>query len=210
VAPYLLLPSDRMIKVTIVRHGQALGLAATKPLEERYTRSRDEIFAEIQCALASRAAEELFLGAKLSGVVQDLTDATRLAAAAIGWLGMDGSLYSARAFGEVVPDAHTKRRIERILDEQLTAVKGLLASHRGFVREVAEGLLDRHELSGDEVDAIAARLGARPGMGATAGMAVASAAVANASVLSPADARTGFPLAPEAEAPGQSPPVEQP
>jgi ATP-dependent Zn protease len=176
VAQYLLLPSDRMIKVTIVRHGQALGLAATKPIEERYTRSRDEIFAEIQCALASRAAEELFLGVKLSGVVQDLTDATRLAAAAIGWLGMDGSLYSARAFGETVPDPQTKRRIERILDEQLTAVKRLLATHRTFVQEVAAGLLDRHELSGDEVDAIAARLGIRPGMGSAAAAAVAGAA----------------------------------
>ena len=176
VAQYLLLPSDRMVKVTIIRHGQALGLAATKPLEERYTRSRDEIFAEIQCALASRAAEEMFLGVKLSGVVQDLTDATRLAAAAIGWLGMDGSLYSARAFGETVPDARSKRRIERILDEQLTAVKGLLAAHRSFVQEVAGGLLDRHELSGDEVDTMAARLGILPGRGMGAGVTAASAA----------------------------------
>ncbi len=204
VAQYLLLPSDRMIKVTIIRHGQALGLAATKPLEERYTRSRDEIFAEIQCALASRAAEELFLGQKLSGVVQDLTDATRLAAAAIGWLGMDGSLYSARAFGEVVPDAHTKRRIERILDEQLTSVKGLLASHRTFVHQVAEGLLDRHELSGDEVDTIAARLGIRPGMGATtAGVAVASAAVAPAAGTLPV-------MGSRTEGSGEGPPANQP
>jgi cell division protease FtsH len=161
-AQYLLLPKDRMVKVTIVRHGQALGLSATKPIEERYTRSEEEIRTDIRCALASRAAEEIFLDMKLSGVVEDLTQATRMAAVAIGWLGMDGSLYSYRAFDQNVPDGSAKRRIERMLDQEYRAVKALLEANRPFVEAIAEGLMQRDELTGDEVGELAARTEAVP------------------------------------------------
>lgn len=151
VAQYKLLPNERMAKVTIIRHGQALGLSATKPREERHTRDKQEILADIQCSLASRAAEQLFLGTELSGVTSDLEQATRMAAAYIGWFGMDGSLYSARAFNEMVPDERTKARIERVLDEEFKNVKKLLQENKDAVSAIAEGLLQKGELDGDEI-----------------------------------------------------------
>jgi ATP-dependent Zn protease len=149
-----LLPNERMAKVTIIRHGQALGLSATKPREERHTRDKAEILADIKSSLASRASEQIFLGTELSGVTSDLEQATRMAAAYIGWYGMDGGLYSTRAFNEIVPDESTKKKIERVLGEQFEEVKRLLEENRDAVTAIAQGLLAKGELDGDEIMAI--------------------------------------------------------
>jgi cell division protease FtsH len=146
-----LLPRQRMSKVTIIRHGQALGLSATKPLEEQYTRTREELLADIQSSLASRAAEEIFLGTALTGVTSDLEQATRMAAACIGWFGMNGTLYSSRAFGEGVPDPAMKRDIDKMLREQYKKVKLLIESNKEAVAAIAEGLLEKDELEEDEI-----------------------------------------------------------
>jgi cell division protease FtsH len=162
VARYLLSrKKDRVVKVTIVRHGEALGFAAWKPLEERYTASEQELRAELKTMLASRAAEELFLDMKLSGVLDDFRRATQLAAYIVGGFGMEGSLYSALAFGQVQPDAQMKRAIERLLDQSMQSVKELLEQHADFVHAVAQGLIEKDELSGDEIEEIAERLGVK-------------------------------------------------
>ena len=149
-----LLPRQRMTKVTIIRHGQALGLSATKPLEEMYTRTREELLADIQSSLASRASEEIFLGTALTGVTSDLEQATRMAAACIGWFGMNGSLYSVRAFGEMTPDPVMKREIDKLLKEQYKKVKTLIESNKEAVAAIAEGLLQKDELDEDEIKAL--------------------------------------------------------
>ncbi len=149
-----LLPRQRMTKVTIIRHGQALGLSATKPLEEMYTRTREELLADIQSSLASRASEEIFLGTALTGVTSDLEQATRMAAACIGWFGMNGSLYSVRAFGEMTPDPVMKREIDKLLKEQYKKVKMLIESNKEAVAAIAEGLLQKDELDEDEIKAL--------------------------------------------------------
>ena len=149
-----LLPRQRMTKVTIIRHGQALGLSATKPLEEMYTHTREEMLADIQCSLASRASEEIFLGTALTGVTSDLETATRVAAACIGWFGMNGTLYSSRAFNEMTPDPPMKKEIDKMLREQFKNVKDLLLNHRETVAAIAEGLLEKDELDEDEIRAI--------------------------------------------------------
>ena len=150
-----LLPRQRMTKVTIIRHGQALGLSATKPLEEMYTHTREEMLADIQCSLASRASEEMFLGTALTGVTSDLEQATRVAAACIGWFGMNGTLYSSRAFNEMTPDPPMKKEIDKMLREQFKKVKELLQAHQETVAAIAEGLLEKNELDEDEIKAIA-------------------------------------------------------
>ncbi|MCL5957761.1 MAG: AAA family ATPase [Chloroflexi bacterium] len=156
-AQYKLLPNERMSKVTIIRHGQALGLSATKPAEERYTRDKGELLADIQCSLASRAAEQIFLNVELSGVTSDLEQATRAAAAVISWFGMNGSLYSARAFPQAAPDDRTKLQIEKLLDEEFNKVKKLLDENRDAVTAIAEALLEQGELDGDEISEVIQR-----------------------------------------------------
>ncbi len=166
VARYLLSrKKDRLVKVTIVRHGDALGFAAWKPLEERHTASEQELRAELRTMLASRAAEELFLGTRLSGVLDDFRRATQLAGAMVGALGMEGSLYSPlfiQGLGQqVTPDPQMKKMIERLLNQSMESVRRLLEENAPFVHAIAEALMERDEISGDEVEEIANRLEVR-------------------------------------------------
>ena len=164
VARYVLShKKDRLVKVTIVRHGEALGFAAWKPLEERHTASEQELRAELKTMLASRAAEELFLGMKLSGVLDDFRRATQLSAAMVAAFGMEGSLYSplyVQGVGQpAAPDPSMKRMIERLLNQSMESVKHLLEENSEFVHEIAAALMSRDEITGDEVEEMARRLG---------------------------------------------------
>lgn len=141
----------RIAKATIIRHGGALGMVAPKPVEERYTQTKEEILAEIQVFLASRAAEELFLGTQLNGVTSDLQQATRLAMAYLGIYGMGGSFYSYLAVGNQMTGLPDKRRAEELLDEQYMRVKTLLAVHAETVHAIAQALLTEGELLGDDI-----------------------------------------------------------
>ncbi|MDN3954469.1 AAA family ATPase [Sporolactobacillus laevolacticus] len=155
VAQYLLKPHERVWKVTIIRRGSALGLAATKPTHERYNQSDSEMLAEIQVCLASRASEELFLGKKLNGVTSDLQQATELAGAYIGAVGMGDELFSFLSTGSR-PDAlkQLRPKINTLLKDQMSQVKTLIEEHTEFVHAISRELLTRGDLTGEEIEEI--------------------------------------------------------
>ena len=157
VAQVSLLPRHRLSKVTIVRHGSALGLSAVKPLEERHTQTREEALAWIQTGLASRAAEELFLGTRMIGAYGDLTEATLLAYQMLTMWGADGSLFSYGPWGMGQLDPETKTRIEQVLEQEFKKAKTLLAKYAGAMHEIAEGLVEHGELDGEDVIDILAK-----------------------------------------------------
>jgi len=150
VAMLKLYKRHRVTRVTIIRHEGALGFAMPKPTKESYVHDRNDLLATIQVSLASRAAEELFLGTQLDGVYSDLQHATHTAAAYIGYLGMNGSLTSIAAFGGA-PDPGMRKEIDKLLRDQFLKVKMLLDENRDLVIAVAEELLDRLELRTDEL-----------------------------------------------------------
>ncbi len=155
VAQYLLKPHDRVWKVTIIRRGGALGLAATKPTEERYNRSDSEILAEIQVCLAARAVEEEFLGKKLNGVTSDLRQATMLAGAYLGMVGMGDELFSWLTVSSHADGLRALRpKINNLLQDQMLQVKKLVKNHRDFVHAIAADLLKQGDLTGEEIDQI--------------------------------------------------------
>jgi cell division protease FtsH len=155
VAQFLLKPHERVWKVTIIRRGGALGLAATKPTSERYNRSDSEILAEIQVCLAARAVEEEFLGKKLNGVTSDLRQATQLGGAYLGIVGMGDELFSWLAIGSRVEGLKALRpQINQLLNDQMLQVKKLVREHAGFVHAIAEELLKRGDLTGEEIEEI--------------------------------------------------------
>ncbi len=152
-----LMPHQRLSKVTIIRHGGALGFAAWKPTEERHTMVREEALARVQVALASRAAEELFLGTRMSGVYGDLADATQIAYDMLAHWGADGSLFSHAPWGPGQLDPETKTRIEQVLEQEFKKAKALLVKYAGAIHEIAEGLLEHEELDGQDVIDIIAK-----------------------------------------------------
>lgn len=159
VAQYLLKPYERVWKVTIIRRGGALGLAATKPTHERYNRSDQEMLAEIQVCLAARAVEEEFLGKKLNGVTSDLEQATQLAGAYLGIVGMGDELFSWLAVGTRDDGFRTLRnKINLLLKEEMAKVKQLVIENKDFVHAIATELLKRGDLTGEEIDQIYKRI----------------------------------------------------
>jgi ATP-dependent Zn protease len=154
-----LLRKERLTKVTIVRHGSALGFAAWKPEEEIHTRTKEELLDRIKISLASRAAEELFLNIQMSGVTSDLQSATGLATFMVGAYGMDNTLYSHLTFGmQGLSSPDIKVRVEAILNEQYRQVKALIESNKEAVIAIAEALILRNELTDIDVNEILARV----------------------------------------------------
>ncbi|NIK69153.1 AAA family ATPase [Paenibacillus sp. BK720] len=163
VAQFLLKPHERVWKVTIIRRGGSLGLAATKPTHERYNRSDSEILAHIQVCLAARAVEEEFLGKKLNGVTSDLRQATESAGAYLGMVGMGDELYSFLAAGSRMDALKSLRpQINELLKDQMQQVKKLVRDHADFVHRIAEELLLHGDLTGEEIERIYWDLYGRP------------------------------------------------
>lgn len=149
VAQALLIPWERIVRLTIVRHRDALGFMQPKPKEEKHVLLKEEIEVDIQVSLASRAAEELFLGSASSGFFGDLSNASTRAYQMVALVGMNGHLSSAAALN--IPPSAYQMEIENFLEEQYRKVKALLEANSDMCHALAHELLERDELLGDEV-----------------------------------------------------------
>jgi cell division protease FtsH len=156
IAQVKLLPRHRVTRVTIAKRLEVGGeaFAAYKPTEEIVTESADEIFADIQTSLASRASEELFLEARLNGVGGDLAHATQRALQYVAHWGMGEGFFSAPATAapeRMYTDPVLRKEVEALLRQAYTEVRALLDKNRAAVIAVAEALIVREELDGDEI-----------------------------------------------------------
>ncbi|MBA2395059.1 MAG: AAA family ATPase [Ktedonobacteraceae bacterium] len=160
VACYYLMDRYFPAFVTLHMHGDlegAAAFAAWRQKETIITNSKEDIQARIQVALASRAAEEIFLDVNLNGVTADFASATRMAAMYVGAYGMDGTISSILAFPQVVgggggmPIPKMAERVEAVLQAQMKEVKQLFHNHSEAVIAVAEALIQREELVADEI-----------------------------------------------------------
>jgi cell division protease FtsH len=115
--------------------------------------------AEIQVCLAARAAEEEFLGKKLNGVTSDLKQATELAGVYLGMVGMGDELFSWLALGPRADALKALRpKINKLLKDQMLQVKKLVREYADFVHSIADELLKRGDLTGEEIEQIYLRL----------------------------------------------------
>ncbi len=157
IAQAYLLPRFRVAHATIVKRLGSSGEAfvEAKPLEEIVTQSAEEVFARIQVSLASRAAEELFLSARLNGVGGDLANATQLALQYVAHWGMGDTFFSAAATmapERMYTDPILREQAEKLMRQAYTEVRALLERRRKALIAVAEALLEREELDSDEIE----------------------------------------------------------
>ena len=120
--------------------------------QDRQTNTTQDSRERNGSSLASRAAEELFLKTRLVGVAGDLSGATQLAMSYIGMWGMAGTLYSYPGMRDGQPDPELRSRINLLLDDQLELVKKSLMEEEPLVHAVAEALLAKEELIGEDLD----------------------------------------------------------
>ena len=160
--------------LTIVKRRQSLGLLAHGDRDDVYTRSRGEMLALCQIALAGQCAEEIFFGEISTGPGGDLLYATNVAAEMVGSVGMAGSLVSYLAVqnsafsdtnivGRVLADAKGRAQVEDLLQEQKHVIRGILDANAHLVAALRDALLEREELIGPEITEILERAHAEVG-----------------------------------------------
>ena len=161
-AAYLVAPTRRLEVLSIIKRREALGMLAHGDAEEVYTRSKSEMLALIQIAMGGQVAEELFFNDVSTGPGGDLLYATNVAAQMVGAAGMAGTLVSfvavqggafndSNLVGRVLGDTEGRRRVEELLQEQKTIVKGKLEANQHIVAALRDALVTRHELIGHEI-----------------------------------------------------------
>ncbi|MDQ1688239.1 MAG: cell division protease FtsH [Frankiaceae bacterium] len=161
-AAYLVAPHRRLEVLTIIKRRSALGLLAHGDQDDVFTRSRSEMLALIQVALAGQCAEELFFGDVSTGPGGDLLYATNVAAEMVGSCGMVDSLISYGAVqqgalggsnlaGRVLGDSRGREAVANLLNEQKVIIRAKLEESMHMVAALRDALIDRHELIGHEI-----------------------------------------------------------
>jgi cell division protease FtsH len=161
---------------TIEKGSDYLGMVASIPPEDQFTRWRSEYETDILVSLASLAGERMFFGDdSSSGVSGDLESATTVASFMEGFWGMGSTVssYSSAKRLEVGapgggaggrnkkgqdPEVELRRaladRIEDRLNALLHQVEDILIEHRSGVLALAHALETHKTLSGDDVVAV--------------------------------------------------------
>ena len=162
--------ADPLHKVTILPRGMALGVTWSLP-EERHTYSK-EFFEDVICrAMGGRVAEKIVFGHLNSGASNDLEQATGIARRMVREWGMSERVGPMAWHGQqqvfLGEDLMTSGReysdetarmmdeeISRILFEQEQRAHALLLKHRAALDLVAEALLEKETIDGNEVAAL--------------------------------------------------------
>jgi cell division protease FtsH len=164
---------------TIEKGSDYLGMVASIPPEDQFTRWRSEYETDILVSLASLAGERMFFNNdSSSGVSGDLESATTVASFMEGFWGMGSTVssYSTAKRLEVGspgggvggrkkkgqdPEADVRRaladRIEDSLNGLLDQVQEIIAQNRDHVLSLAHALETHKTLSGDDVVAVIER-----------------------------------------------------
>ena len=151
----------KLQKVTIIPRGRSLGSTHFAPERDLFNYSRELLISRLRCLMAGRVAEELALGTITSGASGDIQEATRTARQMIFEFGMSplGFMALTRAEdGQALASPQTLHEAEghlkSLLDDNYAATTAALTANRPALDAIAEALIERETIAGDEVRAI--------------------------------------------------------
>ena len=172
----VLLPEAEPIhKVTIIPRGMALGLTQQLPVDEKHNYSREHLEDQIAILLGGRIAEEMTNGSVTTGAGNDLERATELARRMVCEWGMSDAM-GPLAFGKKQEQiflgreiaqhqdysedtaVHIDQEVKKFVTDNYTRAQKVLLEHKQKVVELADALLVRETLDGEQVRRIAAGL----------------------------------------------------
>ncbi len=155
-------------KVSIIPRGVgALGYVLRRPEDDRYLMTQSELESHIKVALGGTLAEELIYREISNGATSDLQEASRIARSMVKEFGMSrlgrihfregngaaflsGSGEESRSYSE-----HTAREIDleisKIIADATEEVRGVLQSRRPALEAVAQRLMEKEVIDGDEL-----------------------------------------------------------
>jgi cell division protease FtsH len=167
----LLPKADPVHKVTIIPRGMALGITWSLPDEDRHSRTKNELLAQITMALSGRISEEIKFGDVTTGASNDFEKATELARRMVTQYGMSDSLgpiqygrgnhqvFLGRDFGE---DRNYSEEIAGKIDAEVRKIiescyaeaTGMLKENWHKVERMVASLMEHETVDTDEVVAI--------------------------------------------------------
>jgi len=165
----LLLPEvNPLKKVSIIPRGLSGGYTFTPPLEDRHYWTKNELLAEITLMLGGRASEEINLNDVTTGAQNDLEMATQMARRMVTQFGMSeklGHLTLGRREGlvflgrDIFEEKNYSEETARLIDEEVKKIidtayakaKNLLLENKDKLMLLANTLLEKEVLDGEEV-----------------------------------------------------------
>ena len=163
--------TDPIHKATIIPRGRALGMVQHLPIDDKVSMSLSEVRANLSIALAGRAAEEVFFGADkvTTGAESDIAMATRLARRSITTAGLSDkvglvAINQAQSFGARLPLENASEKTAEVVDAEIKSwldtayadATKILIKNKTKVAALAEELLKRETLTGEEIMEIVA------------------------------------------------------
>ena len=162
VLAYVLLLDQQIQVASILKRRDTLGVVYHTPLEETHTNLSEDMRRDIVVSLGGMAAEEIWFGDTTGGPGADLANATYRAAVMLGFLGMGDNLIAYSLLGD---NPYTGGSIQAVLEDPKNrdAIRNLLMSckhdavellrrNEPAIRALAERLLERDEVQGEEIE----------------------------------------------------------
>jgi cell division protease FtsH len=171
--------ADPLHKVTIIPRGRALGLTMQLPTEDKYTYRKQYVEAQIAILMGGRVAEELTQEDITTGAGNDIERATDLARrmccewgmsdlGPLNFGGKEEPVFLGRDFAQRADYSEDTalridREVSRIVEHAYERATAILTEHRDVLERLAQDLLERESLDGEEVyDIIRALTGREP------------------------------------------------
>jgi cell division protease FtsH len=164
----VVMPSaDPLHKVTIIPRGMALGVTMQLPIDDKHSYDREYLQAQLAILMAGRIAEEKFMNHMTTGAGNDIERATDMARKMVCEWGM--SELGPLSYGKKEEQIFLGREIAQHrdyseetairIDEQVKKIVqggydtalAIIEEHREALIKIAEALLDREILDGNEV-----------------------------------------------------------
>lgn len=149
-------------RVTIVPHGNTLGVTVTPPFAERHILTDNDFLSQIKMLLAGKLAEEVCLGQRSTTVANDLKKATQIATRMVLEFGMSTTpdTNNVRAY-QVDYDnslpAEVDEAIDHVLEKSRDETMATLNARRDLLKAIAERLMEKRTIEHTELMALVAQ-----------------------------------------------------
>lgn len=163
--------TDPIHKVTIIPRGRALGLTQRLPVDEKHIYPKDYLLDNIAVLMGGRASEKIVLHIQTTGSHEDIEQSTELARKMVCEWGMSEKM-GPLAFGQKEEQIFLGREfarhkdysertaqdideeIKQIVNNSYDSARKILEENIDFLHSLANSLLEREALDGDQIDKI--------------------------------------------------------
>jgi cell division protease FtsH len=163
--------TDPVHKVSIIPRGRALGVTMQLPIEDKHSYTKESLLDRIAVLMGGRAAEEIIFNSMTTGAGNDIERATEIARKMVCEWGMseklgpvtfgkkDEQIFLGREmatqknFSEATA-VEIDGEIRRIVEQNYSRVIRLLSANVDVLHLLSKELIEKENLTGDEVDTI--------------------------------------------------------